>query len=138
MSNVADLREQEASKHLNQNREVDRLSGVYWQDPTKERKKAILDYIRTQPLLDRTRLIQRYTWQGKIKDIPDKDWWMSARGDSPQIRAIRFYDRYQKANAQGKKELNTIARKLPGFTTPTFIAYLRRLRSGLGSATEIE
>jgi len=130
LSNVFGLREEEASKNINQNRELDRLTGLYVDDPTAERKKEVLTFIRKQPIIDKPRLVSRVKLHNTLAKIPDRGWWVSAKSDSPEIRAIRFYDRYTIAGVADKADLKRVARVIPGFITPRFRKALASMTRG--------
>ena len=97
-----------------QNRELDVRVDGYLFDKTVKRKEVI-DYIKgfkDKDIYDR--LKERFEFQEKIKDLPNRSFWLRLRSLTTKTRAKIYVDRLNKADEeerkQLKKELATVIR----------------------------
>ena len=88
-----------------QNRELDVRVDGYLFDKTVERKEVI-DYIKgfkDKDIYDR--LKERFEFQEKIKDLPNRSFWLRLRSLTTKARAKIYVDRLNKADEEERKQL---------------------------------
>lgn len=132
------IREEDTTRKFTQNREIDRLSNIYYDSPTKARRKEITNFIRKQLPIDRRRLLTRFRSERKLHKIPNRDWWLSLLDDSPEVRAVRYYDRWANLDKKEQLQLRRTGFSIPGLSSPRFRRYLQSLIKGRAMSLRVE
>lgn len=104
---------EENTRRYKQSREIDSM--LMRMDAGDLKRQDVIGYIRTQPPLDRQRLLKRMQHSLQVKDIPDKSWWLDAAELLPEARAKIFAERFNQADPEERKRLTKTARRIPGF-----------------------
>lgn len=118
----------ETTERYKKTRELDALSEIYYKDRDKTAKKDILAFIKEQPAEDRSRLHKRFIRYGKVYNIPDRRWWLNIAALSPEARATVYWTRWQQADDEEKKRLETQLPRIPGIISGKFILRLQQLK----------
>ncbi len=116
-----------------QNRGLDmRVEGYLYQDNVS--RKEVIDYMREFKDKDTyDRLKDRFTFQEKIKGLPNRTFWLRLKGLTTEARAKVYVDRLNSASDEERKELyeelGTVI-KAGGVMSPGFREEVGKLRSG--------
>ena len=96
------------------NRELDDILDLV---DTRERNNSdVINFIRSQPAVDRKRLRDRFITDKKLKGIPEKNLLKSMQGiQSPEKRAEVFVNELNSLDPIASKRLLDAAKKVPGF-----------------------
>jgi hypothetical protein len=118
------------SKSLIQRRGLDDISEIYFNNPSKESRQVIRDYIRQQPAEDRKGLLDRFNFNKQVFNYPDRDWWLHTYSLPAEAKAQAFMDKYQSlaGDDQAQKDLLHHAYRLKGYAGSKFRLFLHRLR----------
>lgn len=116
----------ESTRRYIQTRTLDALSEQVYAGQIDKTK--IKEFISQQPWQDRERLVLRHQRYGRLKDIPDKRWWLNLIGLPPEAAATVYWTRYQQADKAEQKRLDEYMRKVPGITTERFMIRLSQLK----------
>jgi len=65
---------------------------------------------------------------GKLRDVPDKRWWLNLIDLPPETAATVYWTRWQQAGKAEQKRLDKNMRKVPGITTERFMIRLNYLK----------
>jgi len=114
-----------------QNRGLDmRVEGYLYQDNVS--RKEVIDYMREfkdKKVYDR--LKDRFTFQEKIKGLPNRTFWLRLKGLTTEARAKVYVDRLNSASDEERKELyeelGTVI-KAGGVMSPGFREEVGKLR----------
>lgn len=118
----------EATERYKKTRDLDALCETYYIDKDKSAKKDIFTFIRQQPPEDRMRLHKRFIRYGKVYDIPDRRWWLNLASLTPEARATVYWTRWQQADKEEQKRLETQLPRIPGIISGKFILRLQQLK----------
>jgi len=83
----------------------------------KVEKWKIDQFIEAESPNEQKRLKNRFEVSKKLKDIPDRRWWLTIRGMSPELRASEIWSRWQQATPEKKQQLKEVMNKIPGIKT---------------------
>ena len=119
-------RRQEETLRYKQTRTLDALSELVYSG--KADKAKVKEFISQQPWQDRERLVLRHQRYGRLKDIPDKRWWLNLISLPPETAATVYWTRYQQADKAEQKRLDQYMRKVPGVITERFMLRLNQLK----------
>ena len=120
-----ELKEQEKAKVEENTRkqrqkiELNKMSNLYYRKLYDEKIKdktqlnEIKDFIREQPKYDQARLKKWFTDYGSVYNIPEKSWWLQLMNQSPEVRALLFFNKYIESDEKKKKEMIELLNKLP-------------------------
>ncbi|KKN19033.1 hypothetical protein LCGC14_0949770, partial [marine sediment metagenome] len=116
------------------NRVFDPLAQRYFNAPSGDNFSAVIDFINTQPLLDRDRLVSRFRSSAKLQGLDNRSFWLSLL-DMPGPAAARsFYSIWDDMDTNGKRHYESTARKVMGESTD-FWATFFKLRAGKSDIT---
>ena len=113
------------TERYKQNREMDILSEKIY--TKKKDKKDVIKFIKSKPVKDRERLQERFINYVKVRDIPDRYWWLNVAGQSPEVRAQIFWTKFRNADSERKKEMLKIGKSIDGFYSERFKNHLKSL-----------
>jgi len=112
------------SKAYENTLKLDNMVQDYFDD--KKTKEEIETFIKNQETpLESKRLSKRFSDSEKLKDIPDRRWWMQIKRLTPEERANQFWLRYEQSTEDEKKQLREVLDKLPGIKTKRFLDTLK-------------
>lgn len=117
-----------STERLKQNREIDTLSQQYVNGDID--KNQLLGFIREAAPQDRRRLFNRHQRRMRIKDLPNRRWWLDIAEMSPEARALEFYRVYNDSSKKEQQEMWINAKKVPGMTSDRFRREIFRLIRG--------
>ena len=109
-------------------RDFDNYAQKYFDDKISNEK--VIDYIKKQPMLERKRLMRRFGTHKRLKDIPDRRFWVELLQEPPETRAYIYWSRLNMADAKEKDMLEKTSRKILGFRGKTFFYHLNKLKKG--------
>ena len=116
---------EENTRRTTQNRLVDDFAEGYYENKElgyKPSTKKFEDFVKTQPLADATRLIDRFMHYGTVMSLPNRSWWLTMSGmPTPEARAATFYGEWKRKDDPGKMELFEIATKMQGIISDRFL-----------------
>ena len=107
---------EEGSRRAIQDREFEPLLRKYWEGGRKDNDLVpIREFISKQPWYDMERFTQAFMSYSKIANNPDRGWWLSLQGMTPEVRARMFYKKYEKVKGteEGKKMFSTAVQFFP-------------------------
>jgi hypothetical protein len=110
--------------------EFDELMGKYLNN--KKTKDEVKAFIKEQPKEESDRLIRRYRRSLKLKDLPDRRWWLNLSGLSPEARASVYWVRWSGADEEEKAKLEKYKKIAPGIMSQRFADKLRKLKRKSG------
>jgi len=130
---IDEAKESSDIKRWIQNRGLDmRVEGYLYQDNVS--RKEVIDYMREfkdKKVYDR--LKDRFTFQEKIKGLPNRTFWLRLKGLTTEARAKVYVDRLNSASDEERKELygelGTVI-KAGGIMSPGFREEVGKLRQG--------
>jgi len=93
-------------------------------------KKDVKKYVLTQPPIERRRLMRRFMTHERLKDIPERKFWVDLLYSSPKARAQIYWGRWKLSDTKERKELEKMRDKVPGFKGKMFFYHLNKLKSG--------
>jgi hypothetical protein len=99
------------------------------------RREKVFNYIKEQPVTERKRLVQRFKKHERMKDIPERRFWIELLYTPPKARAYVYWGRWKMADAKEREVLKDMSHRLPGFRGRMFNYHLQRLRRGEGEQT---
>jgi len=106
--------EERTAKYIN-TLKLDELTQEYFDG--KVEKWKIDQFIEAESPNEQKRLKNRFEVSKKLKDIPDRRWWLTIRGMSPELRASEIWSRWQQATPEKKQQLKEVMNKIPGIKT---------------------
>ncbi len=115
---VEEIKIQSNTERYIVNREFDILTNNYLDGMAT--RKDVNDFINSQERKDRKRLKTRLKKSERLKDVPDRTWWLKASSLNPEARATVYWNRWKNADDEEKKMLRTNLRKVPSFSTKRF------------------
>jgi hypothetical protein len=118
-----------------ENRGLDQVAQGYLFDNVGSRNDVI-DYIRQFKDSDtRDRLKERYLFQEKTRDLPNRSFWLSLQSiTDTEARAKVYVDRLDKANSKEYGEMmeeKRIVQRAGGVFSDNFNHAVSRIRSGV-------
>lgn len=90
-------------------------------------RKFILD--QKDPAV-KSKLIDRWRKAVKMKDLPDRFWYLDITSDPPEMGAEKFYQRYRTLNEKDRRQLLRNLWRAGGNMNPRFMKTLRDLSKG--------
>lgn len=102
---IGKAKEGDALERWIQNRGLDTLVDGYLYEGNVERKE-IIDYIKgfkDKKVFDR--LKDRFEFSQKIKDLPNRSFWLSMKGLSPEARAEIYVNRLNESTPEQREQL---------------------------------
>lgn len=131
---IEDLRLEEQTKRFVVNREADGLSERFYRaqkegKPTDAILQEALVFIGRQPPAMQESLNRRHEFFGQVFEIPDRRFWLSLHGLSPEGRATVFFTRYMQTEPEERRELLARADSIKGIVTERFMVRFRELAS---------
>lgn len=117
---------QEQTRRFKQNRTLDALSELVYSG--KESDEKVKDFLSQQSPQDRQRLLERHQRFGRLRDIPDRRWWLNLIDMPPETAATVYHTRYQQAGEAEQDRLDEHLRKVPGVMTSRFMLRLNQLK----------
>jgi len=124
---IEEERKGETTRRFVQTRVIDDLATRYYQTNDPKIGEQILQTVKSQPIEDQDRLVNRVENIKQFANIPDRKWWLNVTDLTPEVRAKVFYTKYSKADPEKQKEMVNIAGNLKGFVTNRFIDELEKL-----------
>jgi len=124
---VEKARQDEATRRYVQSRELDALSETYYSG--KETDEKVRDFLSKQAPLDRQRLLARHQRYGRLRDIPDRRWWLNLIDMPPETAATVYHTRYSQADETEQQKLDETLRKVPGVISDRFMLRLNQLKT---------
>jgi len=121
-----DIRKRGNTMEVRQNREIEFIITNNKDNPYPG--KQINTYIRTQPGLDQKRLNNRAIAEFRLRNIPDRSFYLMIMGADPEERAEAFMLKYKDADTIERQIMQNTARKIPGFASERFLIHFGRLR----------
>jgi len=121
---------QENDRTYSQRLKLDKMAEKYYDDKSPANKQDMMAFIKSQPAIDRKRLMERVQFAGQVHNLRDRKWWMSIMSAGPEVRARIYWSRYSTANDTEKKRLNAQMKKLPKIRSARFQRELRKLKTG--------
>lgn len=115
---VTEAKVKASTERLKQNRELDSLSQQYINKSIKA--PDLINFINKQEPTDRRRLLNRHKRRMKLKDLPNRRWWLDVAEMDPESRAIEFYRVYKDSSKKEKQEMRFNAQKVDGMTSERF------------------
>ena len=127
---VEESRDKDEQKRFIENSKLDTILDSYLIDKTAT-SSDIFDYIKGMKEKDvRDRLIERYKFAIKTKNLPNRSYWMSLQGiASLKGRAENFAKNWINATDQGRDELRTgmaVVKKAGGIISSEFMREVRK------------
>lgn len=119
---------EERTEKFKTNRELDVIVQDHL-DGLIERQEVV-DFIKRQSPVDRKRLVSRFKSHVRLKDIPDRRFWIELMQEPPKTRAYIYDSRFKMSDTEKRKELEEISFRIPKFRGKTFNFHLMRLRKG--------
>jgi hypothetical protein len=108
------------------NREFDILVQNYFSNLAT--REDITNFINHQDRTDRIRLKKRLRKSERLKNVPDRIWWLKTGSANPEARALMYWTRYRTANEEEKQMLDKFKRRVPGYNTTRFRRRLNALK----------
>ena len=122
------LKLEDQTKLFKITRELDKLSDNFYRAKKKangktpvELEQKIKRFIAQQSMELHKGLMERFVTFGTIFEIPDRRFWLTLKGMSPEARAIALHTRWLQANATEKKRLQKQASEIPGLISERFV-----------------
>jgi hypothetical protein len=112
-------------KHL-MNVQFDNLSQDFYDG--KVSNKDMVDFYKMVPREERDRLKIRHKRRGRLKDIPNKRFWLNLADLPPEARANVFYSVYAGSTPEERKTLSKVSRKFPGIRSKRFRRQFMQLK----------
>jgi hypothetical protein len=125
-----ELKVAEATRRFVQSRDIDDMVDKHLDAPTDESKQQILEYIRSQPPEDKERLVDRVKKVQQFHNIPDRTWWLSLTGMTPEVRAEAFWGKFKDASDDDKRQMIQTVRSVNGIRSDRFVARVKQLVAG--------
>jgi len=126
---------EESTRRYRQRRELSGMANRYYGKLKDEKIKdeGILDearaFIKKQPMEDRKRLAAWFRNYGRVYAVPNRLWWLDLSEMPPEARATVFWTKYLESDEKERKELNVLAKKIPGLWSDRFIKRLMILKN---------
>jgi len=127
---------EEATRRGEQKIKLNKIANKYYNKLYNEKEKdySLLreaeDFVSKQPKPDRQRLRDWWRNYGKVYDVPNRIWWLRlAEVPYPESKALEFWTEYITKDKAGQKEMERLAKKVPGIWTAKFRQHFRTLQS---------
>ena len=92
-------------------------------------KRDVKAFMRGVPKTEKRRLWERHIRRGRIQELPEKRWWLSLAGmDSPEAKALIYWNRWRDSTDEQKKDLDWQLKKVPGIVSGKFFYKLKQLK----------
>lgn len=85
------------------------------------------EFIKTQPDAEKPGLWAKYKEHERMKDIPDRRWWVNLKAAPPEVRANMYWDRYINSTEDEQKSLEYYMKRVPGIYTDRFAKRMNHL-----------
>ena len=119
-----------ASVAVKQERKLDELADQHIRG--KIDRKAVFDFIHTQPRYDQEKLRNNFKEAIRMKDVEDWSWWRQLRGvNPPEARANIFFVEWEKSSPEDKKKLEKNMRVVPRFSSKRFLRRFNHLKTSV-------
>lgn len=128
---IEEAEEESSLKRFTQNRGLDmRAEGYLFKDNMS--KKEVFDYIKNYKDIDiADRLTDRFEFQVKTKDLPNRTFWLRLKGLSTEARAKVFVDRMDQLTSERQEQLRKEMGKvveIGGVITDSFLDEVGKIR----------
>jgi len=124
---VKEAKIEEATRQYKQTRTFDALSEQFYAGEIDD--TAIREFISTQPWHDRERLMARFRRYERIRELPDKRWWLNLMDADPEVRAHIYWTRWSQADRAERRRLEKYLRQVPEIATERFFIQLNTLKA---------
>lgn len=127
-------KEEEATRRHVQKRDLSEMANTYYRKLKDEKVKdrpllgKIKAFIKAQPKEDRQRLSRWFSNYGIVYDIPERSWWLNLVDMPPEARAYVYINKFMTEDSEGQREMNKLAKKIPGLWSPRFVRRFKLLR----------
>jgi hypothetical protein len=116
-------RAKEAKREANTQRKIindafDKLTERYFNKQTK--LNEIREFIKRQPASETSRLQKRFRVQNRLKDVPNRQYWISLSSLPPQYRAVNYFNDWIQLDAAGRQAMDLMSLRVPGFRSESF------------------
>jgi hypothetical protein len=89
---------------------------------------GVTNYVRNQPLEDRSRLMSRFKATKRLQNVTNRRFWLNLLSLSPEDRARIYYTEWVKKDAAQQNEMEVMSRRVPGFKSKRFNVKLFKLK----------
>jgi hypothetical protein len=113
-----------ASQRKRVNDEFDIIVDRFFEGQTERRE--VFEFIRRQPVENRAPLRTRFKDMRRMKDVPNRRFWLGLKSLPPESRATNYWNQWVQLDDQGRKELDRMSRKVPGFRSKRFLKSFNR------------
>lgn len=122
---------EDTTRRYKQNREIDTSTKRMLQNTEDQQpRESIAESIATAPNYDKERMVKRVIDQVKIKDIPDKKWWVSLNNLTAEAKADVWFKRFESSSDETKEQLIETAIRMPGFLSERVMSRIIELKTG--------
>ncbi len=91
-------------------------------------RKDVIEFVKQQHPLDRSRLKTRFMTATKLKDIPERRFWLNLVYANPDAKAVIYWNRWKNADKKEQDYMDGMRKKLPGFRSKRFMGKLNQLK----------
>lgn len=93
------------SERQRQKHRVDELYDKFEKTGDRSVIKDLRSYMQSQPAEDRRWIFNRFRSSSRLKDVPNRSWWLDLQYADGEARAEMFHERFRKANEAQQGEL---------------------------------
>ena len=93
------------SKRQRQKHSVDELYGKFEKTGDREVIKDLRSYMQSQPAEDRRWIFNRFRSAQRLKDVPNRSWWLDLQFADGDARAEMFHERFRRADQEERDDL---------------------------------
>lgn len=117
------------TRQFKQTREFDHLMDSFYSNKTPETSKKVVAFLATLSPQDKKRLMNRMKRWNKIKDVPNRGWWLDLAESNPEDRATLFWNKWRQSSNKDKAILIQYAEQIPGINSKRFRVRLKILQN---------
>jgi hypothetical protein len=107
-------------------REFDTLTERLFNGQTT--RQELTEYIKAHDINERKRLLNRFKAASKLKDVPNKRYWLNLLTLPPEARAVNYWNTWVQLDESGRKDLDRMSFKVPNFRSKRFNVQFLKLR----------
>ncbi len=93
------------SERQRQKHRVDELYDKFEKTGDRSVIKDLRSYMQSQPAEDRRWIFNRFRSSSRLKDVPNRSWWLDLQYADGEARAEMFHERFRKADEAQQGEL---------------------------------
>lgn len=131
---IEEAKIEDQTAHFVAQRKLDALSDATYKakkagGDTKPPEEAVREYIKQQPPGWQEGFVLRHVYHGLVYNIPDRAFWLSLQGLSPEARANVYWLRWKTASKAEQSALQKRLASIPGLASDRFALQFEQLKT---------